>query len=376
MSVRQRRPAMQEFVRGSFPLIAVTILLLSLKQNLNADVVPPPLDCTTKDGADAASVRSAQMAWAKYLGEDGIEKSFPLDRDGKVRIEMILIPPGRYFRGEGKNAVAITLTRPLWVGKYEVTQQQYAAVAGRNPSHFDQEDTSAYPVDAVSHRQAIAFCERANLLTDGEFRLPTEAEWEYAYRAGTRTIWYNGDDETKVEAIAQFGENNRKRPAKLGSRTPNAFGLHDMAGNLWEIVSTIGRPVMTGAPPSTRSDRRRGRDALPAVGTGAGLPARSGRRTGREMRRPTPELIWAFGSCIWRSCRRRRCPPLRRLTAPVPMAPMQPPYWLRNAPGRGTSAQPVMRSCFLSPKTGRSASAWCCFRRASITRGIRGRERS
>ena len=86
---------MQEFVRGSFPLIAVAILLLGLKQNLNADEVPPPLDCTAEDGADAESVRSAQTAWAKYLGEDGIEKSFPLDRDGKVRIEMILIPPGR-----------------------------------------------------------------------------------------------------------------------------------------------------------------------------------------------------------------------------------------------------------------------------------------
>ena len=133
---------MQEFVRGSFPLIAVAILLLGLKQNLNADEVPPPLDCTAEDGADAESVRSAQTAWAKYLGEDGIEKSFPLDRDGKVRIEMILIPPGRYYRGEGKNTVIVTLTQPLWVGKYEVTQQQYAAVAGRNPSHFDQKDAS------------------------------------------------------------------------------------------------------------------------------------------------------------------------------------------------------------------------------------------
>ena len=233
---------MQEFVRGSFPLIAVAILLLGLKQNLNADEVPPPLDCTAEDGADAESVRSAQTAWAKYLGEDGIEKSFPLDRDGKVRIEMILIPPGRYYRGEGKNTVIVTLTQPLWVGKYEVTQQQYAAVAGRNPSHFDQKDASAYPVDAVSHRQAIAFCEQANMLTDGEFRLPTEAEWEYAYRAGTRTTWYNGDDETKVEAIAQFGENNRRQPAKVGSRAPNAFGLHDMAGNLWEIVSDYWTP--------------------------------------------------------------------------------------------------------------------------------------
>ena len=155
----------------------VAVASLGVAPGLMGTEPPEPLDCTAEDGADAESVRSAQTAWAKFLGEDGIEKSFPLDRDGKVRMEMILIPPGRYFRGEGKNTVIVTLTRPLWVGKYEVTQQQYAAVAGRNPSHFDQKDTDAYPVDAVSHREAIAFCERANLLTDGEFRLPTEAEW-------------------------------------------------------------------------------------------------------------------------------------------------------------------------------------------------------
>ena len=229
-------------MRRMFLWLCVTIPSLGIAPGLMAIEPPDPLDCTAENGADAESVRRAQTAWAKYLGEDGIEKSFPLDRDGKVRIEMILIPPGRYFRGEGKNAVAITLTRPLWVGKYEVTQQQYAAVAGRNPSHFDQKDTAAYPVDAVSHRQAIAFCEQANMLTDGEFRLPTEAEWEYAYRSGTRTTWYNGDDETRVGEIAQYRENNFQQPGKVGSRSPNAFGLHDMAGNLWEIVSDYWTP--------------------------------------------------------------------------------------------------------------------------------------
>ena len=220
----------------------VAVASLGITPGLMAIEPPKPLDCTAKDGADAESVRRAQTAWAKYLGEDGIEKSFPLDRDGKVRIEMILIPPGRYYRGEGKNTVIVTLTQPLWVGKYEVTQQQYKAVAGRNPSHFDQKDAAAYPVDAVSHRQAVAFCERANMLTDGEFRLPTEAEWEYAYRAGTRSTWYNGDDETRVGEIAQYRENNFQQPGKVGSRDPNAFGLHDMAGNLWEIVSDYWTP--------------------------------------------------------------------------------------------------------------------------------------
>ena len=114
----------------------IAVPSLGVAPRLMAAEPPEPLDCTAEDGADAESVRSAQTAWAKYLGENGIEKSFPLDREGKVRVEMILIPPGRYYRGEGKNTSIITLTRPLWVGKYEVTQQQYATVAGRNPSHF------------------------------------------------------------------------------------------------------------------------------------------------------------------------------------------------------------------------------------------------
>jgi formylglycine-generating enzyme required for sulfatase activity len=224
-------------MKSSGLLIFTVVLVWRISTGGMAADAPPALDCTGPAGADATTVRTAQKAWAKYLGVEGPERTFSLDRDGEVRVEMVLVPPGNYFRGDGKNAVAITLTRPFWIGKYEVTQQQYAAVAGRNPSHFDQEDTAAYPVDAVSHRQAIAFCERANLLTDGEFRLPTEAEWEYAYRAGTRSTWYNGDDEARVGEIAQYRENNFKQPGKIGTRAPNAFGLHDMAGNLWEIVS-------------------------------------------------------------------------------------------------------------------------------------------
>jgi len=218
-------------------ILGIAAACLACTLDINSAEPPPPLDCTGPKGADQATVLAAQKAWADYIGEPSHEKSFPLDRKGTTRIEMVLVPPGAYYRGERKNAVAVTLTRPFWIGKYELTQQQYAAVAGRNPSHFDQEDTAAYPVDAVSHRQAIQFCERANVLCGGEFRLPTEAEWEYAYRAGTRTPWYNGDDEARVGEIAQYGENNRLQPAKVGTRAPNAFGVYDMAGNLWEIVS-------------------------------------------------------------------------------------------------------------------------------------------
>lgn len=76
----------------------------------------------------------------KVLGVTSHRKVFPIDKAGKVTVEMLLLPPGKYWRGDEKNPVTITLTQPLWVGKYEVTQQ-HEAVMGRNPSHFRKEGT-------------------------------------------------------------------------------------------------------------------------------------------------------------------------------------------------------------------------------------------
>lgn len=210
-------------------------ILLAFASAAKADEHRPILDCTGPKGADAKTVAVAQKAWAKRLGETSHEKTLPLDKAGKVTVEMVLIPPGKYYRGEGKSATLITLTQPLWVGKYEVTQRQYEAVMGSNPSHFAREgkDAALYPVECVSHIDALKFCQAASE-AGGEFRLPTEAEWEYACRAGTRTRHSNGDSDDRLGEVAQFGGNNRKATEKIGSKSPNAFGLFDMAGNVWE----------------------------------------------------------------------------------------------------------------------------------------------
>jgi len=209
---------------------------------LSADERPPGLDCTGENGVGPNTVRAAQKAWAKFLGEKSHEKTMALDKAGKVLIEMVLVPPGKYYRGSpaGKGSdderpqKVIALTKAMWVGKYEVTQAQYVAATGKaNPSMFAKEGADAvkYPVEEVSHDDAVAFCTAA---TGGNFQLLTEAQWEYACRAGTRTDWYNGDDEKKVGEIAQFDGNNDKATAEVGSKAANAFGLSDMAGNVWE----------------------------------------------------------------------------------------------------------------------------------------------
>ena len=200
---------------------------------------PPPLDCTGPHGADAATVLASQRAWTRHMGFASHEKLFPLTENRKVSVRMVLLPPGKYYQGNPGKGAVVTLTRPLWVGKYEVTQHQFASLMGENPSHFKQEgkNTEVWPVDMVSYLDAKAFCEKASKNTDARFRLPTEAEWEYAYRAGTRTKFYNGDDNDKSGEIGQCTDNNFVSTTRVGTKLPNAFGLFDMAGNVWERCS-------------------------------------------------------------------------------------------------------------------------------------------
>ena len=231
---------------GWLPVRRLTLLLLFLAFAIGVRAAgkPPILDCTVPGGADTGTVVAAQKAWANYLGEKSHEKTFPLDKQGSVNIEMILIPPGKYYRGEGKDAVIITLTEPLWVGKYEVTQHQYELLMGEDPSHFKREgkDAAFHPAECMSHIGAVKFCEIASTGTGGEFRLLSEAEWEYACRAGTRTRFYNGDSDNKLGEIAQYGGNNHTITERIGSKAPNAFGLYDMIGNVWEWCLDLWTP--------------------------------------------------------------------------------------------------------------------------------------
>ena len=197
------------------------------------------MDCTGPEGAKPDAALAAQRAWARHLGAASHEKPFPLDKDRDVTVRMVLIPPGKYYQGDPKNAAVVTLTKPLWVGKYEVTQHQYAGLAGENPSHFkrDGEEAKLCPVDMVSYLDTVAFCERATEQTGARYRLPTEAEWEYAYRAGTRSKFYNGDDNDRSGEIAQGTDNNFVSTTRFGTKLPNAFGIYDMGGNVWERCS-------------------------------------------------------------------------------------------------------------------------------------------
>ncbi len=157
---------------------------------------------------------------------------------------MVAIKAGTFMRIK----FPVTLTRDFWIGKYEVTQAEFAAVLGRNPSHFLGD--SNRPVEKVTFLDASAYCsaltqrERAagHLPADYEYRLPTEAEWEYACRAGSTNRFSFGDDTSVADQFAWTAENSEATTHPIGLKRPNAWGLYDMHGNVCEWCSDWFEP--------------------------------------------------------------------------------------------------------------------------------------
>ena len=127
----------------------------------------------------------------------------------------------------------VQITKSFYLSKYEVTQDQYMAVMGNNPSNFSGMNL---PVEQVSWNDAVAFCQKLSGKTGRSYRLPTEAEWEYACRAGAETRFYWGDDTSysQIGDYAWYTSNSGGRTHAVGQKMPNKWGLHDMLGNVWE----------------------------------------------------------------------------------------------------------------------------------------------
>ena len=134
----------------------------------------------------------------------------------------------------------VTLTQPFYMGKYAVTQEQYQAVTGIPPSCFiGKTSPSTFlnkdnPVDTVSWEDAQVFCKTLSRQMNQAVRLPTEAEWEYACRAGTKTTYHSGDSEADLARVAWYGANSKGTTHPVGQKEANNFGLYDMHGNVWQ----------------------------------------------------------------------------------------------------------------------------------------------
>lgn len=194
-----------------------------------------------------------------------------------IALEMVAIPRGTFLMGSPQDEKdSFNDERPqhevtvsnFFMGKYPITQSQWRAVASRtdlkvrqdidlNPSYFqDRPDSDCRPVERVNWYDAIEFCARLSKLTGGEYRLPSEAEWEYACRAGTTTPFYFGETITRELANYDAGYTYAREPngeyweetTPVGQFPPNAFGLYDMHGNVWEWCADTWHDNYDGAP--------------------------------------------------------------------------------------------------------------------------------
>jgi formylglycine-generating enzyme required for sulfatase activity/mono/diheme cytochrome c family protein len=189
---------------------------------------------------DRAAAGRHQQAWASYLGK-------PVRFRNLVGMEFVLVPPGQFVMGASngsKNASPphrVTISRPFYLGVHEVTQKQFRAVGGGSGAQFEGPENparmSALRADEFTHLLSKVPGEReANRV----YRLPTEAEWEYACRAGTDSTFYFGNDgTTELARHGWFLENSGKETHPVGQLLPNAFGLFDMHGNVAEFCSDV-----------------------------------------------------------------------------------------------------------------------------------------
>jgi formylglycine-generating enzyme required for sulfatase activity len=154
---------------------------------------------------------------------------------------------------DAEKPVRTVAVKPFQLGKYEVTQELYEAVMGKNPSRWKGPRNS---VEVVNWYEAADFCRKATaqlqrrkLLAEGDLiRLPTEAEWEYACRAGTKTRYSFGDDVKLLTEYAWFTGNAAGNDPPVGKKKPNPWGLYDMHGYVWEWCQDAWHPTYQGAP--------------------------------------------------------------------------------------------------------------------------------
>lgn len=252
---------------------------------------------------DGARARQHQQAWAQRL-------RMPVEQTNSIGMKLVLIPPGEFDMGSTPEEIAaeiaaakennqtphsldsiagegprhhVKITKPFCLGMYPVTQTEYQQLMRTNPSgivaepmdismfdpplsdaeakarksipkHLVSNDTSRHPVDTVSWDDCTEFCRRLTALPVEQaakrvYRLPTEAEWEYACRAGTTTRWYCGNSEVNLQKFAWIGKEAGGTTHPVGQKQPNAWGLFDMHGNVGQWCADCFKSDYYGQSP-------------------------------------------------------------------------------------------------------------------------------
>ncbi len=188
-----------------------------------------------------ARARVAGILLAGLLAASGVraQDTLSIDLGGGVKMDFVLIKPGSFAMGSEKGDAderpvrEVKITKPFYMGVHEVTQAQWKAVMGDNPAWFKGDDL---PVEMVSWEDCQKFLAKLKAKASGPAtcRLPTEAEWECACRAGATTEYGFGDDASILGEYAWYEDNSDRKSQPVGRKKPNAWGLYDMHGNVWE----------------------------------------------------------------------------------------------------------------------------------------------
>jgi formylglycine-generating enzyme required for sulfatase activity len=191
-------------------------------------------------------------------GAAGVAKpDLVVDLGGGVTMEFVLVRPGAFTMGaadgfpDERPPHRVVVEKPFYLARHEATQEQWLAVMGTNPS---RRRGPRNPVENVSWNDCAEFLARLNDRTPGaKFVLPSEAQWEYACRAGSTTRWCFGDDEEGLVRYTWYLADSRRTTHPVGAREPNAWGLYDMHGNVWEWCADAWHESYDGAPTDGRA---------------------------------------------------------------------------------------------------------------------------
>ena len=211
------------------------------------DVHPPPVPSVVNDDLENGPLSCIDKRRLKKIAgkcEEAVAKRRTSDNKlpdltNSIGIRLKLIPAGRFTMSEGSDAHEVTLTQPFYLGVTQVTNAQWQALMGPIPSQWKDAD---HPVEQVSWKDAVSFCEKLTAMPDEratgrKYRLPTEAEWEHACRAGSTTRYSFSDDGSLLGDFGWFHNNSNSQTQPVGRKQPNGWGLHDMHGNVWEWCS-------------------------------------------------------------------------------------------------------------------------------------------
>jgi formylglycine-generating enzyme required for sulfatase activity len=225
---------------------AAEVAIAGLEAPVRPAPTPAPVPITPSPSPQPQGQAQAQVQVTALSPQPG--QAF---KDCANCLEMVVIPAGSFIMGSNeadreKPPHRVTIQR-FAMGKFEVTQGQWRAVMGSNPSRFNTCGDDC-PVEQVSWNDIQDFINKLNQQTGKSYRLPSEAEWEYAARAGSTSEWSFGDSESQLGDHAWFGGNSGGKTQRTGQKRPNAFGLHDMHGNVWEWVQDCWHSNYSGAP--------------------------------------------------------------------------------------------------------------------------------